>query len=297
MPELPEVESIRRGLEYFCTGKQIKRISADWPKSFPNEPMEVEAFAIEQRISRFRRRGKLLMIELDNRYVLAVHLKMTGQLVYVGPETEESVGELYPNRYTHVTIHLEDGSHIYFNDQRKFGYIKLLSPQELEELPFLRSIGPEPLEAGFTKVGFYRSLQRKHSPIKAVLLDQTTLAGIGNIYADESLLLAGVHPLTPAADVSRAAADRLYTAIRQVLQTSLEYGGSSRRDYINAIGQKGDYLDSAYAYGRTGEPCRICGHMIEKTKVAGRGTHLCPHCQRLKQPLEVAKRQTQSKQT
>ncbi|MDD7267054.1 MAG: bifunctional DNA-formamidopyrimidine glycosylase/DNA-(apurinic or apyrimidinic site) lyase [Lachnospiraceae bacterium] len=283
MPELPEVESIRRGLETYCAGKTLAAVTADWPKSFPNEPMRVEAFALGQRIRHFDRRGKLLLMELDNDYVLAVHLKMTGQLVYVGPETEEAVGTLYPNRYTHVCLRLTDGSRIYFNDQRKFGYIKLLSPEEKEALPFLRTIGPEPLTAAFTKAGFYRSLQKKkNSPIKAVLLDQTTVAGIGNIYADESLLLAGLHPLTAAGAVSRAAADRLYCAIRRVLTEALAYGGSSRKDYINAVGQKGDYLDNAFVYGRTGEPCRICGSIIEKTKVAGRGTHICPQCQKLR---------------
>ncbi len=313
MPELPEVETVRAGLSQFLPGKVVADVIFDWPKGFPNAEADVSRFLIGARITEVKRRAKVLMIELDSKYTLLVHLKMTGQLVYIGhsaqpplprhsrgggnPVKKTAIGEVrfgaghpndslvgsLPDRSTRVTLAFADGSHLFFNDQRKFGWMRLLPTTEVMNLDFFQKVGPEPLAADFTAKDFRDRIRRRPtSIIKAVLLDQTVIAGVGNIYADESLWGAKIHPATRVTYISDAELDILYTELRDVLQLAIQKGGSSDKNYVNAEGKRGSYLSFARVFRREGKPCSRCETIIIKTKLAGRGTHICPHCQRQK---------------
>ena len=288
MPELPEVETVRTGLSKYLPGKVIADVWHDWPKGFPNAPSDVAKFMLRAKITEIRRRGKVLIIELSNDYSLVVHLKMTGQLVFVGKErfgaghpNEDLVGEL-PNKSTRVVLDFTDGSKLFFNDQRKFGWMRLIPTLEIPEIDFMKTVGPEPLEDDFTVKDFIDRLNtRKTAVIKAVLLDQTVLAGVGNIYADESLYMAKIHPSTPVGKIPRTKLVALYSDLRDVLHEAIEKGGSTDRNYVNAEGKKGSYMSFAQVFRREGQPCPRCGTTIEKIRVAGRGTHNCPREQKL----------------
>lgn len=288
MPELPEVETVRIGLNAFLPGKRIVAEEHDWPKGFPNSRSDVARFLIGAQITEVRRRAKVLMIDLDTAYTLVIHLKMTGQLVYrsdherfgAGHPNASLVGGL-PDRSTRVTFTFDDKSQLFFNDQRKFGWVRLLPTIEVEHLDFFQKVGPEPLAADFSPTDFSKRLDRRSkSGIKAVLLDQTVIAGVGNIYADESLWAAKIHPETRVMEISAAKRRALYTALRDVMTLSIEKGGSTDRNYVNAEGKRGSYLTFANVFRREGRPCPRCGTVIIKTRVAGRGTHICPHCQK-----------------
>lgn len=287
MPELPEVETVRRGLDRLVIGRTIKSAKSDTAKSFPNNETDVQQFVIGARIMAVRRRAKVLLIDLSTNYSLVIHLKMTGQLVFVGNErfgaghpNDSLIGDL-PDRSTRVTIEFTDTTYLYFNDQRKFGWVKLYPSVEVANIDFMQKVGPEPLEDDFTPQIFYDRLQRRrNTTIKAAILDQTVLAGVGNIYADEGLWGAHIHPATRVKEVSREQTDDLWREIREVMTLAIEKGGSSNHTYINAEGKKGSYMDFARAFRRDGQPCpRHPEVMIVKTKVAGRGTHICPVCQ------------------
>jgi formamidopyrimidine-DNA glycosylase len=283
MPELPEVETIRAGLARLLPGKVVKDVWHDWPKSFPNAPSDVARFLIGAEIKNVRRRAKVLLIELSNEYSLVIHLRMTGQLVLRGDQifgaghpNDSLIGEL-PDRSTRVILDFKDGSKLFFNDQRKFGWMRLLPSVEVPEIDFMKTVGPEPLEDDFTADKFIERLNtRKNSPIKAVLLDQKVLAGVGNIYADESLWLAKIHPLIPVSKVPKAKLVGLHSDLREVLKLSIEKGGSTDRNYVNSEGKKGSYLSFANVFRRQGQPCPRCGETIIKIRTAGRGTHICP---------------------
>lgn len=290
MPELPEVETVRRGLHELIIGRTVKKVVHDTPKSFPNAAADVETFLIGSKITDVRRRAKVLLIDLSTEYTLVIHLKMTGQLVFraadvafgAGHPNDSLIGEL-PDRSTRVTFTFSDGSHLYFNDQRKFGWVRLLPSIEVPNIDFMQKVGPEPLEHDFTPAQFRERFKRKaKSPIKAALLDQTVIAGVGNIYADESLWGAKIHPLTKVAAITDAEFNKLYHELRDVMNLSIEKGGSTDRNYVNAEGKKGSYIDFARVFRREGKPCPRCGTTIIKFKAAGRGTHICPHCQVLK---------------
>ena len=287
MPELPEVETVKRGLAKLIIGKNIKSVTSDNPKSFPNPPHDVSQFLVGASITAVRRRAKVLLIDLSTKYTLVIHLKMTGQLVFVGDERfgaghpNDSLVNGLPDKSTRVVFEFSDGSHLFFNDQRKFGWVKLIPSEEVANLPFMQKVGPEPLEDNFTAELFYTRLQRrKNTTIKAAILDQTVLAGVGNIYADEGLWGACIHPSTRVKDVPRAAIDDLWRELREVMSLAIEKGGSSNHTYINAEGKKGSYMDFARVFRRDGEMClRHPDVEIIKLKVAGRGTHICPVCQ------------------
>jgi formamidopyrimidine-DNA glycosylase len=291
MPELPEVETVRRGLDKLIVGRTITSVVVrDSPKSFPNDVHTVDTFMIGSKVSLVRRRAKVLLIDLDSAYTLVVHLKMTGQLVFVddgqggrfgaGHPNDSLIGKL-PDRSTRVVIEFSDGSHLYFNDQRKFGWIKLFADVEVPNIDFMKRVGPEPLEDGFTGEVLYERLQRRRrTTIKAAILDQSVLAGVGNIYADEALWGAKIHPATLVGDVSRQKVKLLTDEIKYVMNLSIEKGGSTDRNYVNAEGQRGSYIDFARVFRREGQACqRHADVLIEKIRVAGRGTHICPKCQ------------------
>lgn len=287
MPELPEVETVRIGLSKLLPQKKIKAVTHDWPKSFPNAASNVDTFLIGATITDVRRRAKVLMIDLDTGYTLVIHLKMTGQMVFVGKErfgaghpSDSLINEL-PDKSTRVSFEFTDGSHLFFNDQRKFGWVRLLPSVEVPNIDFFKKVGPEPLAVEFTWQQLRDRLQRrKNSNIKAVLLDQTVIAGVGNIYADESLWGAKIHPETLVRDVSDSKIKLLFSELQYVLNLAIEKGGSSNHTYVNAEGKKGSYMDFARVFRREKLPCPRCGTVIIKTRVAGRGTHLCPYCQK-----------------
>ncbi len=288
MPELPEVETIRIGLAKLLPGQVIKDVWHDWHKSFPNAPADVARFMINAKVESIRRRAKVLIIDLSSEYSLVIHLKMTGQLVFRGDEvfgaghpTNSLVGGL-PDKSTRVIIDFNDGSRLFFNDQRKFGWMRLLPTVEVPEIDFMKKVGPEPLEDDFTVKEFIERLYlRKNSAVKPVLLDQTVIAGVGNIYADESLWAAKIHPSTPVSKVPKAKLVALYSTMREILVLSIQNGGSTDRNYVDAKGKKGSYLVFAQIFRRQSQPCPRCGTTIEKIRVAGRGTHICPKCQKV----------------
>lgn len=288
MPELPEVETIRRGLEGRIIGKAVRSAhNYDSPKSFPNAPADVEQFLYGATVTDVRRRAKVLLIELSSGYTLVTHLKMTGQIIVIdnharwgaGHPSDSLVREL-PDNTTREHIDFADGTRLYFNDLRKFGWMKLYPTVEVPNIDFMQRVGPEPLLDDFTGEVLYERLQRRgNTTIKAALLDQTVLAGVGNIYADESLWGARIHPATLVKNVPRKAILQFAGEIKTVMNLAIEKGGSTDKNYVNAEGKKGSYLSFARVFRREGQPCPRCGTIIEKTRVAGRGTHLCPHCQ------------------
>ncbi len=291
MPELPEVETVKRGLEKLLIGHTFKRVTSDNPKSFPNAPADVDQFLIGAAVTNIRRRAKVLLIDLSSAYTLVIHLKMTGQIVYRGEDNfgaghpnDSLIGEL-PDRSTHVEVWLNNKAKLYFNDQRKFGWVRLIPTVEVPNIDFMKKVGPEPLEDSFTAKDFVQRLQRrKGSTIKAAILDQTVLAGIGNIYADEGLWGAKIHPATRVKDVPVAKLKKLFSELQYVLRLSIEKGGSTDRNYVNAEGNRGSYIDFARVFRQEGMPCqRHPNQLIEKIRVASRGTHICPKCQVFKE--------------
>ena len=289
MPELPEVETIVRGLSRLIVGKKVSTVEFDNPKSFPNTQADVNNFLLGSSVSAIERRAKVLLIRLDSDYTLITHLKMTGQLVYdgrgvhfgAGHPSVSLVGHL-PDKTTRVTLGFEDNSRLFFNDLRKFGWMRLYPTTMVEDLAFFKKLGPEPLEDGFTWQELkLRLARRPKTAVKTALMDQSVLAGIGNIYADESLWGAKIHPATPVAALSSNNHKDLYRSLRDILKLSIEKGGSTDRNYVDAEGKRGSYLDFASVFRRQGQPCPRCGHIITKIRLNGRGTHFCPNCQKL----------------
>ncbi len=286
MPELPEVETVRRGLAAVLIGKLITDVDYDWPKSFPNSMAAVQQFMVGATITAVRRRAKVLMIDLSSQYSLVVHLKMTGQMVFRGEQVfgaghpnDSLIGQL-PDRSTRVSITFRDESRLYFNDQRKFGWMKLMPTLEIPQIDFMKKVGPEPLAVDFTARQFRDCFTRRpRTSIKAALLDQTVVAGVGNIYADESLWAARIDPRRLVQTLSTDEWQALYVGLRQVMQLAIEKGGSTDRNYVTAEGKRGSYLDFAQVFRREGQACPRCGQIIIKLKHAGRGTHLCEGCQ------------------
>jgi formamidopyrimidine-DNA glycosylase len=290
MPEGPEVETIRRGLELGITGQEVAGVEVLWERSFPAPPDVIGQVVTGARVSSMKRRAKVLMMELDNGFTLLFHLKMTGQMVlmkmdgerFAGGHPTESMRDPLPDRSTRVVFSFASGDKLFFNDQRKFGWVKLVPTDEVILDPLVARLGPEALSDDFTLESFKVQLKRHaRAPIKPTILDQATVAGIGNIYADESLHLARLHPMRLAGSLTPIEIKRLYLAIREIIGLGIEHGGTSFSHYVNSLGGKGDYLEHARVFRREGQPCPVCGTEIQKMRVAGRGTHICPKCQKL----------------
>lgn len=278
MPELPEVETIRRGLKDFIINKKITKIDILCKKSFQGTP----TFG---RIIEIRRFGKALIIDLDNGSSFMIHLRMTGQLIYDGEERyaaghpSDNFTSQLPNKQTRVVIELDHGT-LFFNDQRKFGFIKVLATNEVKNDTFIKKLAKEPWN--ITAKELYTKLQKhKKSPIKASILDQTIICGLGNIYADETLFAIGVHPESRSGALSLKNTTDLIHSAAKVMECSIDSGGSTMKTYVKADGTRGDYLENfAQVFRREGKPCTKCGTKIIKIRVAGRGTYICPNCQR-----------------
>lgn len=289
MPELPEVETVRRGLHKLLPGKTVTDVWFDWDKGFPNKSADVKRHLIGATIVAIRRRAKVIIIDLNTNFSLIIHLKLTGQLVYrdkkvhfgAGHPSDSLVGEL-PDTSTHVVLTFADQDKLFFNDQRKFGWMRLVPTAEIAELPFFKNVGPEPLAPSFSAQDFIARIRRRaRTGVKATLLDQTVIAGVGNIYADESLFGAKIHPATLVERLTDQQLSLLYKKLREVLRMAIQKGGSTDKNYVDAEGKKGSYLSFAKVFRREGQPCPRCGTTIIKLRVAGRGTHICPHCQQL----------------
>ncbi len=272
MPELPEVETVRAKLAPVLIGRRFERVEIhDTRLVRPYEPAEVAAELEGEQVAAVERRGKYLIVRFESDRVLLIHLRMTGSLRHSGSGLEDD-----PHR--RAVVRLDDGSDVAYRDVRRFGTWLVLEPGELA--PYLSTrVGEEPLDALFTAARLGERLAKRRAPIKAALLDQRTLAGLGNIYVDEALWRARIHPLRPAESIDRAELRRLHTAIRAALKAGIARQGSTLRDYALPDGGSGSMQHEFKVYGRGGEPCDRCGTPIAKTRVAGRGTSFCPTCQ------------------
>ena len=282
MPELPEVEIIKLFLHKNITGLKVKSINVLNEKSFLGDSQLI----LNNTIRSVERRAKVLRIRFDGMELL-IHLKMSGQMIFVGKEkhigghpTKDMFGDL-PNRSTRVIFNLSDGSTLYFNDQRKFGWIKLMNQESrIMNQDFFGKFGPEPFEKSFTwEVLKKNLLRRKKTPIKVALLDQEIVAGVGNIYACEACFIAGIDPRVRIEELKDEDFRMIHTGIVEALGNGVKYGGSSKTHFADPEGRKGLFLDYAFVYGREKISCKKCGTLIEKIKLGGRGTFYCPKCQ------------------
>jgi formamidopyrimidine-DNA glycosylase len=275
VPELPEVETIRRQLEPLLAGRRIQYAEIRDPRlTRPFEPSAVAASLRGERISGVDRRGKYLVVRFESGRVLLIHLRMTGNLrVARGDEAGNGL-------HDRAVLRLDNGSDVIYRDVRRFGTWLLVEPGELDAYLEER-IGEEPLEAAFRTAALAGRLAGRRAPVKAALLDQRMVAGLGNIYADEALWRARIHPLRPAGEIDADEVRRLHRALREALRTGIARQGATLRDYATPDGERGSMQAEFRVYGREGEPCRRCGTPIEKIRAAGRGTYFCPRCQRL----------------
>lgn len=305
MPELPEVETIRRGLNRFILNKKIVSVKILCDKSFIGPKELIEG----QEIIAIRRFGKALVFDFKNQVSMLVHLRMTGQLIYracgeesgknyiemiqagdfktslyteksfAGGHPTDSFFSKLPNKQTRVLFEIESGT-LYFNDQRKFGFCKIIETDEVLQDEFIKKLAKEPWQISVEE--FKKNLlHHKNAEVKPTILDQTVIAGLGNIYADEALFLAKIHPERLVSTLTDHEIETLLESAKTVMQRSIDSGGSTMATYVKADGTRGDYLQKfAQVFRREGEPCNRCGTEIIKIKVAGRGTHLCPNCQK-----------------
>lgn len=276
MPELPEVETIKKGLNQLIKGAVIIDVAVFWDRMI-TPPFSSEKFKKVLRgetIHTIERRGKYLIFLLDH-WAMVSHLRMEGK--YEVNNSGEPI-----KKHTHVIFYLADGRQLRYMDVRKFGRFTLLPIDKKDEYEPFKKMGPEPVADFFKLNEFKKDLSKTNRVIKAVILDQNIVAGVGNIYADESLFQAKIHPMQPANTIGPAAVSRLREAIIDVIDRAVEAGGSTIRTYKNTLGEAGKFQMSLAVYGQTDKPCPRCGHPIEKIRVVQRGTHFCPHCQKLK---------------
>lgn len=288
MPELPEVETIRRDLEAVLTGKIFTDIWADKPKMIHNQTaQELRSNLLKQHITAVKRRGKLLMLELTKQHYLLIHLKMTGQLIYHDSThliagghslTKQPHGFDLPNKFTHLIFTFNDGSKLFFNDMRQFGYVHLTDKEGMGRA--VAKMGIEPLQPDFTLAAFTAAIQKhRTASVKAALLDQRYITGIGNIYADEICFAAHINPTRPVNKLTDLDIKRLHQVAQEIIAQAIKQRGTTFSDYVDAKGQKGNFVPYLQVYGRSNQPCKICQTVLKKTKVAGRGTVHCPTCQ------------------
>ncbi|MFO0998012.1 MAG: bifunctional DNA-formamidopyrimidine glycosylase/DNA-(apurinic or apyrimidinic site) lyase [Alphaproteobacteria bacterium] len=277
MPELPEVETVRRGLATRIAGQVIRRVEARRPDLRVPLPENFSGRLAGRRIQAIDRRAKYLLLRLDDGEILVVHLGMSGRLVLAHGAPGRMIGP-----HEHVVIHLDDDLELRFDDHRRFGLMTLIRDDELRTHDLFAKLGPEPLDIEFDGLALARSLSGRRTPIKAALLDQSIVAGLGNIYVCESLFRARLSPRRLAASVQGERAERLVKAVRDVLSAAIEAGGSSLRDYVQASGELGYFQHKWLVYGREGQRCRTrgCGRTIRRIVQSNRSTFYCGRCQR-----------------
>ncbi len=275
MPELPEVETIRAQLAPHLEGRRLERVEILDPRlTRPHDPREVAAELDGERVTAVERRGKYLVVRFETDRALLIHLRMTGSLHHA------PAGALDEDPYRRAVVTLDNGSDVGYRDVRRFGTWLMLEPGELE--PYLAvKVGPEPLERRFTTRFLTARLKNRKAPVKAALLDQRTVAGLGNIYVDEALWFARLHPHRPAGELDDDEIRAVHRGVRRALERGIARHGATLRDYRTPDGGSGSMQHEFNVYGREGEPCPRCGTPIEKTRAGGRGTWYCPACQRL----------------
>lgn len=271
MPELPEVETIKNQLNLRIKGKTIKTVEVKLPRFVKYPVKKFKKITEGSTIENISRRAKILLFGLSGDHVLAVHLKLSGQLIFNGES----------QKHTHLIYYFKDNSKLIHNDVRQFGFVKVIPKQKLIDFLEKESFGPEPLGKEFTLDLFKELLKkRKKSPIKKVLMDPKFIAGIGNLYADEILFFAGVRPTRRVYRVNNKEIEKIYRQIKRILRLAIKKGGSSSSDYVDADGEKGNYLSLVKVYQRHGQPCKKCKSEIKKTKMNNRSAHYCPKCQK-----------------
>lgn len=284
MPELPEVETIVNDLDKRLKGKKIRDVEVLDAKVLNLSMKKFIGEVAGATVKSVTRRAKMIIIELNKKFLL-VHLKMTGQLVFISEKEKIAgghpiinEGKIFPNKFTRAFFEF-NGSKLFFNDVRRFGWIKLVSAQELETI--ILASGAEPLNSDFTQEKFKEILShKKKTTVKQAIMDQKYLAGIGNIYADESLFEAGIRPDRKVNTLSSKEIKKLWQAIPKILKYSIKHRGTTFNDYVDAQGEVGGFIKYLKVYGRAGEKCEQCGNIVKKMKINGRGTHWCDGCQR-----------------
>ena len=280
MPELPEVETIRLGLEKYLVGHKILDVEIKVLGIFDGSKKNV----VGAKVVEVQRKGKGLIVVLDNGYSLAIHVKLTGQLIYRDEETKDfpvsktKVGTV-PNKFTHIIFEMDRGAKLYYNDQRRFGWIKVVKTDDINNLPFFKTMGPEPFK-DLTLEKFEEAIEGKQTAIKPLIMDQTRVGGIGNIYANDALSMAKIDPRRSAKTLKKDEVKKLYEAILFVMNKSFRYGGASELNFVNVLGQEGEYQRHSLVYGKKGKPCPNCGAEIKKIYLGGRGTFFCEACQK-----------------
>ncbi len=282
MPELPEVESIKLQLQKYLVGHRIESVEIKNTRIFTGKPADI----VGSKITSIRRFAKVLSIDLSNGNSLVIHIKLTGQLIYRGPNLEtpkmlskKVVGGI-PGPHTHIIFKLDKSGFLYYNDVRRFGWIKVIKTSEVEKTGFVGKLGPEPFKGLSFKV-FKEILSKSSRPVKVVLMDQEKMGGVGNIYANDALWLAKINPKTQANKLRSNQVIKLFGAIEEVLKAGLRYGGASELSFVTPDGSEGEYQKHTLVYGREGEQCVRCKkEKIKKFFLGGRGTYFCPGCQR-----------------
>jgi formamidopyrimidine-DNA glycosylase len=276
VPELPEVETVRRRLAPVLEGRRFERVEITDPRlTRPLDPLEVAPELEGERVQTVGRRGKYLILRFESGRALLIHLRMTGSLLHLA---SEALGEVADDPHRHAVVTLDDGSELAYRDVRRFGTWLLLEPSEVDGYLDAR-VGREPLEDAYKAKHLAERLATRRAPIKAALLDQRTVAGVGNIYADEALWRARVHPLTPANELTPDEVKAVHKGVRGSLQAGVRGQGSTLRDYRLPDGSSGRAQERFKVYGRAGRPCERCGTPIDRIRAAGRGTWYCPTCQ------------------
>ena len=288
MPELPEVETIRLGLQKYLKGHRFLDVEILSKGIFEGDPKEI----IGAKVIEIRRFGKGLVIDLDNKKSLAIHIKLTGQLVYRDPKTKNipvspiKVKTL-PNNATRIIFKLDKNAILYFNDLRKFAWIRVVDTDKVAEMPFFKNMGPEPFAAAqgkperdLTLDKFEKIVSGSKVVIKPLIMDQTRIGGIGNIYANDGLFLAGIDPRRRASSLTTAEIKKLYKSVITVMEKSFKYGGASELNFVNVLGQEGEYQMHSLVYGKKGKECPNKNGTIKKIFLGGRGTFFCPACQK-----------------
>ena len=288
MPELPEVETIKIGLQKNVVGLKIKKIQVLNAKTFIGNPKLIRG----KKVLRVWRRSKVLGIDLSGNLCLLFHLKMTGQLIWINSKlvaNDRLVGghptldmkDNMPSKHTRAYLTFNNDSQLFFNDQRKFGWIKVIETKELKLENSLKDLGPEPLEKDFTwQILKNNLLKRKNALIKVVLMDNSVICGVGNIYASEACFNAKIDPQTRVVNLTDLQVKKLHLGIIKSLQDGIKYGGATRAHFVDSNGRKGYFLDYAYVYGKDKHPCKVCKTEIKKIQLAGRGTYWCSKCQK-----------------
>ncbi len=291
MPELPEIETVARGLRKHVLGKTIAALTTSDHKKKVATPKQINEFVVGKKIKAIRRRAKWLIVDLNSDYSFIIHLKMTGQLLYADKaayflgghtmEADDKSRPSYPNSHTRVLFTFKDKSKLFFQDSRRFGYVELYPTDSVEAYFKQKKLALELIESDCTFSYFQTQLKRRsRTNVKAALLDQSVVSGLGNIYVDDTLNLAKIKPMRLVGTLMPAEQKAIYMAGRKILNKAIDLGGTSFSSFLRVDGKLGQYWDKRRAYSRTGKPCLNCKTPIIKIRLAGRGTHYCPNCQK-----------------